>query len=199
MRTEQYWKKRKKQIEEWKKEDIPLSDEIWKDIKNYDGIYQISNKGRVKRIDKFSKKLEHGCFLKPNITDKGYLSVKLIKNTFFVHKLICEAFLGERPVGLQINHKDCDKKNNSVENLEYVTQTQNMQHAKKNGLRPDMFGKNNPFYGKKHSLETIEKLRYSHINISNETRHKMSESAKIRCIREGLTKVELMWNAKKCK
>ena len=49
--------------------------------------------------------------------------------------MVCWAFLGERPVGLQINHKDCNKKNNHIENLEYINQIQNMRHAVNNGLR----------------------------------------------------------------
>lgn len=168
--------------------------EKWRDIRNYEGIYQVSTLGRVKRIDKKSARLKEGCYLKLSDHYKGYLTVKLLEKRFFVHKLVAQAFIGDRQVGCQINHKDCDKTNNVPSNLEYVTQKQNMTHAKKNGLRPSCKGKNNPFYGKKHSEESLKKMK-SKI-FSKKTREKMSSSAKIRAKREGLIKVRLMWRAK---
>lgn len=70
----------------------------------------------------------------------GYLQVSIKELdrgrhiTVVVHKLVALAFLGERPVGYQINHKDGDKLNNKVDNLEWVTPSGNMRHAVKNGL-----------------------------------------------------------------
>ena len=151
---------------------------IWKDIKGFEGIYQVSNYGRVKRIDRISSRLKDGCYLKLSDHYKGYLTVKLIQKRVFVHKLVTQAFLGERPKGLQTNHKDCNKKNNHINNLEYVTQSENMRHASLNGLRPSQRGKNNSFYGKKHTEESLEKMRNK--VFSPETRLKMSISAKLR-------------------
>lgn len=171
--------------------------EIWKDIENYEGIYQVSNFGRVKRIDKVSKRLKDGKYLTLSTTQKGYLCAKLLEKRIFVHKLVLETFDKKRIGKLQTNHKDCNKKNNNIENLEWVTQHENMRHASKNGLRPKCDGKNNSFYGKKHSKESIEKQRKAHLNISNETKLKMSESAKIRAKREGNWRLELMWKARR--
>jgi len=157
--------------------------EIWKDVINYERIYKVSNKGRVKRIDKKTKRLKNG-FLKLSEHYKGYLTVKLIDKRFFVQRLVTRAFLGKRPKNLQTNHKDCNKKNNNVENLEYVTQKQNMEHAVKNGLRPSCKGKKNPFYGKKHKKSSI--LLMKNKIFSKETRMKMSISAKKRCSNESI-------------
>lgn len=173
-----------------------MNQEIWKDVSGYISIYQVSNLGRVRRIDKKTRRLPDG-FLKISEHYKGYGVVKLINKRIFVHKLVAEAFIKKRPVGLQINHKDCNKKNNFIENLEYVTQKQNMQHASKNGLRPSCKGESNPFYGKKHSPETIEHLIQVKRNMSEDTKRKMSKSATLRCKREGLSKVTLMWEARR--
>lgn len=78
----------------------------------------------------------------PQLTNKGYLNVALhpedqdsrMKTNLSVHSLIAETFIGARPEGHQINHKDGDKTHNWVENLEYCSQSQNMKHAFDNGL-----------------------------------------------------------------
>lgn len=152
--------------------------EIWKDIKSFEGIYQVSNIGRVKRINKVSSRLQDGCYPKLSDHYKGYLTVKLLEKRIFVHKLVTQAFLGDKPEGLQTNHKDCNKKNNHIDNLEYVTQAQNMRHASLNGLRPSQKGKNNSFFGRKHNEESLHKMRNK--VFSTETRKKMSISAKKR-------------------
>ena len=92
--------------------------EIWKDIKDYEGHYQVSNLSRVKSI-KFGKER----ILKP-VTDRhGYLIVGLWKNnkqkTYKVHRLVAEAFLPNTDNLTQINHKDENKSNNNVNNLEW--------------------------------------------------------------------------------
>ena len=116
-------------------------EEIWKDIEGYEGLYQVSNLGNVKslrkRIDKgkchryFDEKI-----LKPIETNRGYLRVKLCKNRKIkktrVHRLVAEAFI-KRPE-LEVNHIDGNKKNNKAENLEWVTQKENKQHAWITGL-----------------------------------------------------------------
>lgn len=115
--------------------------EEWKDIKGYEGLYQISNTGNVKslerRIDgkKCHRKLEEKI-LKPIETDRGYLRVKLSRDNKVskvrIHRLVAEAFI-EKPE-LEVNHIDGNKKNNCIENLEWVTSKENKQHAKSIGL-----------------------------------------------------------------
>jgi len=101
-----------------------MQQEIWKDVPNYEGIYQCSNYGRVKNF-KTNK------VLKPSINSTGYYVVNLHfetkQKTRTVHQLICICFLNHIPNGntFVINHIDGDKKNNKVENLEIVTQRQN--------------------------------------------------------------------------
>lgn len=110
--------------------------EIWKEIKGYEGLYAISNLGRVKRLISFKCKVER--FLKPHISTTGYYFVGLYKDAFGrnikIHRLIATHFI-DNPNNLPfINHKDGDKLNNSIQNLEWVTAKENCNHAKENNL-----------------------------------------------------------------
>lgn len=107
--------------------------EIWKDIPNYEGFYQVSNYGRIKSFHKnkeFIKKL--------GTSTGGYLVASLYneytRHTFKVHKLVANAFLNHVPCGheLVVNHKDFDRVNNRVTNLEIVTARENgnLKHRK---------------------------------------------------------------------
>ena len=108
--------------------------EIWKDIPNYEGMYQVSNLGRVKSL-KRSKEV----VLKLMDDTKGYLCLSLykdgVKRTRKVHRLVAEAFLGHKPNGMElvVDHIDHNTKNNKVSNLRIVTQRQNSSHLKKKG------------------------------------------------------------------
>lgn len=108
--------------------------EIWKSIKGYRGKYKVSNKGRVARITK-TKNLR--C-LKGQLNSKGYLRVNLIKNhkprSFKIHRLVGLAFIPNPLNKPQINHKDGNKLNNCVDNLEWVTNEENYEHAIKHNL-----------------------------------------------------------------
>ena len=107
--------------------------EIWKDVKNYEGHYQVSNLGRVK-----SFKLNRERIMKAGFDTKGYRQVSLSKDgeqkTRKVHQLVAVAFLGHTPCGykLVVNHIDIDKLNNNVLNLEIVTvrENSNKKHIK---------------------------------------------------------------------
>lgn len=98
--------------------------EIWKDIKGYEGLYQVSNLGRVKSLERYKKtKYESFSLFKEIIkkqqtNEKGYLKVTLANNkrrkTFFVHRLVAEAFLLNPNNLPQINHKDENKQNNLI-------------------------------------------------------------------------------------
>lgn len=101
-------------------------DEIWKDIKGYEELYQVSNMGRV-------KSLKRGAILKPSHNGCGYLKFVLSKNnnqkTFYIHRLVAEAFipnLGNKP---QVNHIDGNKENNIVSNLEWSIAKDNILHS----------------------------------------------------------------------
>ena len=103
--------------------------EWWKDVPGYEGIYQVSNIGRVKGLDRYEicrggKRFRKGRILKTRVQE-GYVTVNLMKNSKAwhpgVYKLVAMAFIpnpNNQPV---VNHKDENKKNNTVENLEWCS------------------------------------------------------------------------------
>lgn len=114
--------------------------EIWKDIKGYEGLYQVSNLGRVKsltRTYKCSRIKEH--IVEPHIEKvSGYYKFVLWKQgkfkNHFLHRIVAISFLDNPNNYPIINHIDGDKLNNSIDNLEWCTRKENVQHAYKNGL-----------------------------------------------------------------
>lgn len=117
------------------------SNEIWKDIEGYEGLYQISNFGRVKSLSRLnhcghkgSKPLRINEYIrKPQITPKGYLNIKLSKDgvstSYQIHRLVGQAFIPNPNNLPQINHIDEVKTNNIVNNLEWCTNLQNARHG----------------------------------------------------------------------
>lgn len=126
-----------------------MSDEIWKDVEETEGYYQISNYGRVKSVSRFHKTKDTGYYskekiLKPNMDTRGYLQVSIRKPDGFetsngyktkrIHQMAAKAFI-PNPNGYPvINHIDGNKSNNYVENLEWCSHKRNIQHAFENGL-----------------------------------------------------------------
>lgn len=110
-------------------------EEIWEDIKGLEGLYQVGNLGRVKGLE---RKAKNGCILperllKGCIQSDGYLVVKirLDMKEFrrYVHRLVAEAFLPNLNNFPQVNHKDEDKTNNNVENLEWCSLRYNIEYG----------------------------------------------------------------------
>jgi hypothetical protein len=104
------------------------------------GNYAVSDRGRVKRLTP-GRRTKPGQMLSLSLMKIGYHMVNPVvdgKNVpMYVHRLVAEAFVGPCPAGLEVNHKDGDKTNNVVTNLEYVTHGENMRHARRLGLIHD--------------------------------------------------------------
>jgi len=123
--------------------------ERWVDIKGYEGQYQVSNRGRVKRLEHYTKawngykdcKRKLSEMLMKLVDDKdGYKVVGLKGKMFRVHRLVGFAFLRRKKGSTQINHKNGIKNDNRVENLEFVTPTENYNHAYDTGLNKGPIG-----------------------------------------------------------
>lgn len=103
------------------------------------GLYEVSNLGRVRRVGAYLSTYV-GRVLTPHPSNRGYWRVTLCrpgdrrKPKYALHQLVAEAFIGQPPPGLQVNHKDTDKSNNRADNLEYCTQSENNYHASRMGI-----------------------------------------------------------------
>jgi len=115
--------------------------EIWKDINGFEGYYQVSNLGNIKSLQRkdICGRAIHEKILKQQLDKDGYPRITLRLNgkrfnSKHIHRLVAEAFIENNDSTLQVNHKDLNKLNNSIENLEWVTGKENMQHAYDNGV-----------------------------------------------------------------
>ena len=110
--------------------------EIWENIKNYEGKYQVSNMGNVKSLNFNNTK--RPAILVKKVNRRGYEYVCLSqygkRSYSAVHRLVAEAFIPNPDNKEQINHIDGNKRNNSMYNLEWVSQSENINHAIRTGL-----------------------------------------------------------------
>ena len=167
-------------------------DELWKPISGYEGLYEVSNLGRVRGMDRIIKSRSGATrswkarILKPGNTPFGYLHVSLCNDGHIkhktVHRLVADHFLpSPLPECIQINHLDSDKHHNAAPNLEWCTASQNYHHCVSQGRRkPPAFlrpRKLNPTLAAE-----IRKLQQSGVtykslrklfNISNATIHRV--------------------------
>ena len=148
--------------------------ENWKDIEGYQGLYQISDKGRVKSLY-FGKER----ILKPGNNGQGYLHVILCKNGkmkyYKVHRLVCQTFIPNPNNLPEVNHKDENKENNSVHNLEWCSSkyninygTHNQRSAEKRSKPVLQFTKDGIFVNEwKSTIDVQKNLGYACGHISN--------------------------------
>ena len=124
--------------------------EIWKEIEGWEGKYKISSSGRLLKINKWVK----DRVLKSSKGRCGYLRYPMSRNgktsLFLAHRLVAKAFISMCEDKPQVNHIDCCKTNNSVENLEWCDRFENMKHAQDNGLI-------NYCVGEKHGRSKLKK------------------------------------------
>lgn len=110
--------------------------EEWKPVKEFEGLYEVSNLGRVRALSK--RGFERGGILKQRKNTGGYMELRLSKNNqkfnVLVHRLVAMSFIPNPDNKPCINHIDGNKQNNVVENLEWCTHKENAQHALKHGL-----------------------------------------------------------------
>ena len=113
---------------------------IWKPVKGYEELYEVSDTGLVKSCERVvhdsyhkTNKLYGGKLLNPTLTEKGYLQVTLnnkTQKTYGIHRLVAEAFISNPNNYHVVNHIDENKQNNNVENLEWCTQKQNLEYSR---------------------------------------------------------------------
>lgn len=120
-------------------------EEIWKDIKGYEGLYQVSNLGRVKSLDRLRKNNSKLVtlpqkYVNGTIAHNGYRRIVLSKEgkpkSYPLHILVLEAFKpnSNKELYYEVNHKDGDKLNNRLDNLEWSNRSHNLRHAYSAGL-----------------------------------------------------------------
>lgn len=123
--------------------------EIWKDIPDYEGLYQASNLGRIKSLNRIDNcnRLRKSKILKFTKINNGYLQVQLSKNgktqVLLVHRLIALTFLDNSNEFKIVNHINGIKTDNRVENLEWCTQSHNINESYRLGLQIRQYGKDN--------------------------------------------------------
>jgi hypothetical protein len=118
--------------------------EVWRDVKGWEGLYQVSDHGRIRSLDHTVKTktgkdmLVRGVIKKPSRDVDGYAVVSLQhkhhKKSYSVHRLVAQAFIPNPENKPEVNHINAVKDDNAVSNLEWVTGEENNQHAMDNGL-----------------------------------------------------------------
>ena len=118
--------------------------EVWKDIQSYEGLYQISNLGRVKSLEKYvterngKVRIKKESILSEVEHTHGYKTVCLCngidKKRHYIHRIVLAAFAENSDAKETVNHKDGNKANNRIDNLEWATYAENNCHARKIGL-----------------------------------------------------------------
>lgn len=107
--------------------------EIWKDIEGYEGLYQVSNYGNVKSMERTIYKRKCKTIMKtPSLSGKGYLKTSLCKNGkikyAFIHRLVAQAFIPNPENKPTVDHIDRNKLNNNVNNLRWATYTEQIRN-----------------------------------------------------------------------
>lgn len=154
--------------------------EKWKDIKGYEGAYQISSLGKVKSLSRtarigynfFRKMIEK--ILKASIDGAGYYQIRLSINrtvkSYRIHRLIAEHFILNPRMNVCINHKDGNKLNNKIDNLEWCTYSENMIHSLEKGLRK-------PPTNESHGMAKLNRFQVQRIRLIKEIMPKITKKA----------------------
>ena len=139
--------------------------EVWRDVVGFEGLYKISNKGKLYSVERKNSRGRKcgGRTLKPSRDKNGYIRVTLCENSKlknkFIHRLVAEAFVHNPNGYSEINHRDENKKNNCVENLEWCTRKYNMNH----GTRTERFARSKSKKVKAVNVETGEVITFNSV------------------------------------
>jgi hypothetical protein len=164
-----------------------MDKEQFKDIKGYEGSYQVSNYGKIKSF----KRNPAGDILKLKKNRLGYMEVSLNDSgkarTFLVHRLVASAFIDKIEGKPDVNHIDGDKSNNNVENLEWCTKSENSRHAYNNNIKgfKDSIHENLERINKEKSYSKIILKKNNEILVFNST---TDASKKIGTHRDNITR-----------
>lgn len=147
--------------------------EEWKDVPQYEGLYEVSNTGLVRSMMTTTGRRKG--LIKPHYKN-GYLAVNFYKNGelkhFYAHRLVANIFIDNPNKFKEVNHIDCNKCNNNVENLEWCNRNYNLQHSYDNGLKR---------FGEKHGghkLTEKEVLQIRNEYVKNDKEHSLHALAK---------------------
>ena len=154
-----------------------MTDEIWKSVKGYEGLYEVSNKGRVRSLDRTKVRRQGSVicevpqkgrvlrqmsvgtkrnYLKVTLTQRKTVDEPRKQKAFYVHRLVAEAYIPNPEGKTDVNHIDGNPHNNNVANLEWNTRKENVNHALKIGLSK-MYGSNHPL--SKLTEEDVREIR----------------------------------------
>ena len=145
--------------------------EEWRPIEGYEGLYEVSNTGRVRSLDRYVKngrsyRFQKGRVLSPAKNTGGYFSVCLQGRRFMIHRLVAQAFIPNPDNLPQVNHRDENKLNNRVDNLEWCDHIYNMNYGTKNIRAKETAIKNGSWSGlsreewrKKYYQENKDKIK----------------------------------------
>lgn len=173
--------------------DLPA--ERWAPVRGFEGLYEVSDLGRVKRCGSAK------C-LKPMPNTKGYPSVDLKdhgrRKYAVVHRLVAETFIPKPDNKPQVNHKDGDKTNNAVSNLEWCTGLENIRHAVRTGLMDYAYMRS--LIDEDKRIEAVKKAHYVPvIREDGKTYKSIADAAQDLGVTRSAVQMHLAGKTRKCK